>query len=298
VVVAPADRLPRGLGPREDLGEREVPVVALGHAEGVPRRDAVRPDVAGDASALQRLEGGLQPVVHRLAGAGRELGLRVVDVEAVDRVEPQSVQGAVERPLQVVGRDRVSAVRELVGVDDPAPEEAVADVRRRVGGALAVEREEPALRRHHDRVAVDRRVADRLADDALGPPAAVVDRGVDVVHAGAEREPDRLAVGVVDGGGRVAEVSPDPDAGGHPGDEPPEVRAPEGVAELVAVGPERVAGRHVRPPGGAAAGKVARRRAGRVTSGSSDDRAGSRPASCRTPARRRRNDYTSAESQF
>jgi len=131
----------------------------------------------------------------------------------------------------------VRPVREVVGCDDPRLDESLADVRGGVIGALAVEREESAFGGHHDRVAVDRGVPDRLADDAFGAPAPVVDRGVDVVHAGAEREIDRLAGGVVDGGSRISEVGAEPDTGGYARAEPSEVGAPEGVAELVAVVP-------------------------------------------------------------
>jgi len=158
VVVVGTDRPARAGGPREDLPQREVRVSAAVDPQRVPRRHPVLADVAGQPSALERLEDGFEPIVHRLTVPNAKLGLGGVYVVRVDRLDAEPLERAVQGPLDGARCEGVRA-GEVGGLDEPGVDEALANVRCGVRRPLAREREEPALAREDDRLAVDSCVA-------------------------------------------------------------------------------------------------------------------------------------------
>jgi len=250
-VIVGADRVGGGLGAPDDLGQREVRVVAAGHAERVPGGDAVAGDVPRGPPAFQALEAGFKPVVDRLTAPDPELRLGVVDVVTVYGLHPEIRQRPIEHRVEEPRRHGVAPGGEVVGVDQARLDELRADVRAGILRRRPLERDEPAFGGDDDRLTVDVGAVERVADHPLAPLAPVVDRGVDEVDPGVERLRDRRPVAPVAVVGGVAEVGAEPDAGDDPRAEPAEVGPREGVAEAVAVPPGAVAGRHT---GGSAGG--------------------------------------------
>jgi hypothetical protein len=143
-------------------------------------------------------------------------------------------------------RHRVRPRHEIRSVEHATVDVRLANVPRWILRARTVERNEPALRRHQECLAVDGRVRDRVADHALAALAAVVPGGVDDADPVLDRVDDRVVVGVVHGVGRLAEVRSESDARDDAVAEPPEVRPTERVRETVAVVPRRRRRNHAR----------------------------------------------------
>ncbi len=162
------------------------------------------------AAASERLDGAAQSLAERLATDLLELGLDVVQVVEVDRLEAEVATAPLDLVFQIAGSHAVASLSDLVFGRDARIEKALGHVASPGPGVFGVVREIASLGRDEDLVArratLRERARERAADGPLAPLAPVVDRRVENVDPGGERRGDRGFVARVRPGALVAEV--------------------------------------------------------------------------------------------
>src|SRR5690606_22322909 len=187
-----------------ERAEREVLPRVGRDAVAIPGRGAVDADPALVAQRLEQLERRAHARQELGAIDGAELRLRVVQVVHVDALHAEVRAAALDLRAQEGRREAVIASDQLLRPAQARLDEALAyvlRVRTRRAGRCAVERDVAALGADDDLVAHGDPLldgeAERAAERALAALAAVVDRGVQQVHAAGQARERRGLVALV-----------------------------------------------------------------------------------------------------
>ena len=168
-------------------GERKKILGVFALAECVPGGQPVEMNFRRGHGGFQKFKRGAQARVEHFARHFAQLRFRIVQVIHVNRFDAQIAAAALELVGNKFRRHRVASGGDVAFAQNSGFHVFAIEIFAGVGGHVAVRREESALRANHEflaRIAAPRKFRKRRAHGTLRTLEAVVDRGVDHVHAG------------------------------------------------------------------------------------------------------------------
>ena len=153
-----------------------------------------------------------------LRGHFAQLRFRIVQVEDVDRIQPQILPAAFQLIRQIIRRHAMAARGNILHSKNSALQKLLRKINIRIGGHFSVRRQKSCLGADHDFIATVtfvEKLAQRGAHRALAALKPVIDGGVHHVDTALHRRHDCIHVGAVCGIVGVTQISPDADRRKH-----------------------------------------------------------------------------------